>query len=192
MGTPLFMAPEQVLGQKVDGRTDLFSLGAVLYTLLTGTRAFAADSVPRIMSRVAHQEPRPAGELVPDLPPVLDAVLAGRPPRHLAGWTRPVPAEGTLVSTREPAAAPPPPAPSRRRHPLRTLFLALLLAGSALYYFRSAWPDRLVDALEAMLFPVAPPAPLVSPTTLAPATTPPPDRLAAESPPPESPPTADL
>ncbi len=218
MGTPLFMAPEQVLGQKVDGRTDLFSLGAMLYTLLTGTRAFAADSVHRIMSRVAHQEPRPATELVPDLPPVLDDVLAramakdreqrypngeelaadledvlaGRPPRHLAGWTRPTPAEGTMVSTREPAAAPPPPAPSRRRHPLRTLFLALLLAGSALYYFRSAWPDRLVDALEAMLFPVAPPAPLVSPTTLAPATTPPPDRLAAESPPPESPPTADL
>ena len=212
MGTPLFMAPEQVLGQKVDGRTDLFSLGAMLYTLLTGTRAFAADSVHRIMSRVAHQEPRPATELVPDLPPVLDDVLAramakdreqryptgeelaadledvlaGRPPRHLAGWTRPTPAEGTLVSTREPAAAPPPPAPSRRRHPLRTLLLTLLLAGFAVYYFRSAWPDRLVDALEAMLFPAAPPALLAPPTPLAPATTPPTDRRATEGPAPEA------
>src|SRR6185295_1827294 len=151
MGTPLFMAPEQVLGQKVDGRTDLFSLGAVLYTLLTGTRAFAADGVPQIMSRVAHQEPRPAAELVKDLPHVLDDVLAramakdpderyptgeelatdledvlaGRPPRHLAGWTRPRPAEGTMISTLEPPAPPPPPAPKRQRHLLRTFVLAL-------------------------------------------------------------------
>ena len=213
MGTPLFMAPEQVLGQKVDGRTDLFSLGAMLYTLLTGTRAFAADSMHRIMSRVAHQEAQPATELVEDLPPVLDDVLAramakdreqrypngeelaadledvlaGRAPRHLAGWTRQTPVDGTMVSTLEPVAAPPPPAPPRRRHPLRTLFLALLLAGSAVYYFRSAWPDRLVGALEAMLFPVPPPAPVAPPTTLVPPTTRPPERRAAESPPPESP-----
>jgi serine/threonine-protein kinase len=205
MGTPLFMAPEQVLGQNVDGRTDLFSLGAVLYTLLTGTRAFAADGVPQIMSRVAHQEPRPAAELVKDLPHVLDDVLAramakdpderyptgeelatdledvlaGRPPRHLAGWTRPRPAEGTMISTLEPPAPPPPPAPKRQRHLLRTFVLALLLAGSALYYFRSPWPDRLVGALTAMLFPVAPPS-LAPPVTLAPATAPPPPAPADE------------
>src|SRR5258706_142937 len=173
VGTPLFMAPEQVLGQAVDGRTDLFSLGSVLYTLLTGTRAFAADSVHRIMSRVAHQDPRPVSEIAPEVPPVLDDVLframakdrsdryptgkafaddlddvlAGRAPRHLAGWKRPSPAEGTMVSTRPGGSSPDAnlpelslsgerplpssPAPARRRRGarrLRALALGFLLA----------------------------------------------------------------
>lgn len=127
VGTPLFMAPEQVLGQPVDGRTDLFSLGSVTYTLVTGVRPFAADSVPRIMARVAHQEPPPPSTVVPELPPVLDYlvaramakvpadryangaamaedvedILAGRAPRHQGGWTAPAGAEGTLVAARK-------------------------------------------------------------------------------------------
>ena len=126
VGTPLFMAPEQVSGDKVDGRTDLFSLGSVLYTLLTGARAFAGESIHQIMQRVTHQEPRPATGLVRDLPPVLDRVLAramakdpaaryptgdafaedlhdvlaGRAPRHLEGWTPPRPATATVVGAR--------------------------------------------------------------------------------------------
>ncbi|MFI5007542.1 MAG: protein kinase [Solirubrobacterales bacterium] len=227
VGTPLFMAPEQVLGHKVDGRTDLFSLGSVLYTLLTGTRAFAADSVHRIMSRVAHQDPRPATEAAPDLPRVLDDVLlramakdpsdryptgkafaddlddvlTGRPPRHLKGWKRPRPAEGTLVSMRAGAVAEAnlpelslggesplsvsAPAAARKRRgarPLRTLALALLLAGLSMYYFSSGSRDEIGNALDAVLSLIPPPIAPQS-TLLPPQATP----LAPQAPGPVSP-----
>jgi hypothetical protein len=117
------MSPEQASGEKLDGRSDVFSLGAVLYLLLTGRPAFQADSVAAILTRVLHKDPPPASGLVPGLPPAVDGIVAralakraddrypdakalaediedvraGRPPRH-AGSVAPRPAEGTLVS----------------------------------------------------------------------------------------------
>jgi serine/threonine-protein kinase len=60
VGTPAYMAPEQIRGQAVDGRADLFSLGAVLYELLTGVRPFAGDTVTSVIYRLVHEEPRAA------------------------------------------------------------------------------------------------------------------------------------
>jgi serine/threonine-protein kinase len=74
-GTPLYMSPEQAGGGAVDGRSDVFSLGAVLYMLLTGRRAFDAPTVPAILHRVLHDDPAPASAIA-DLSPALDAVLA--------------------------------------------------------------------------------------------------------------------
>jgi hypothetical protein len=75
-GTPLYMSPEQALGQAVDRRTDLFSLGAVTYSLLVGEPAFGAESVTRIISRVVRDDPEPPSSLVAGLPADLDLVLA--------------------------------------------------------------------------------------------------------------------
>ena len=58
-GTPLYMAPEQASNQTVDARSDLFSLGAVLYTLLTGRDAFAANNVMATLQRVTNEDPVP-------------------------------------------------------------------------------------------------------------------------------------
>ena len=125
-GTPLYMSPEQALGQPVDGRTDLFSLGSVAYLLLSGRPPFEAANVPGILSRVAYQHPRPLKELVPGLPDDVeyvvtramaknpsdrypdgktmaedvDDILAGRPPRHREGWTPPPVGTGTVASAR--------------------------------------------------------------------------------------------
>src|SRR5438477_2638611 len=74
-GTPLFMSPEQALGQPVDGRTDLFSLGSVAYLLLSGRPPFEAANVPGILSRVAYQHPKPLEDLVPGLPDDVDYVV---------------------------------------------------------------------------------------------------------------------
>ncbi len=75
IGTPNYMSPEQVLGRPLDGRADLFSLGAVLYELLTGVRPFAGESVTTIMYRIVHETPRAPRELRSDLPAGLGQVL---------------------------------------------------------------------------------------------------------------------
>jgi eukaryotic-like serine/threonine-protein kinase len=75
-GTPVNMSPEQTQGQSLDGRSDLFSLGTVLYHLLTGVRAFHADSLGAILGRVMHEDPPPPSRLVPGLPAGVDAVVA--------------------------------------------------------------------------------------------------------------------
>jgi eukaryotic-like serine/threonine-protein kinase len=75
MGTPSYMAPEQLAGKRVDGRADLFSLGVTLYELLTGEKPFTGESVATLMFRIAN-EPHPAiMELRADLPPAIAAVI---------------------------------------------------------------------------------------------------------------------
>ncbi len=75
MGTPNYMSPEQARGQKVDGRSDLFSLGCVLYECLTGTRPFQAGSVSGILVKILTEEPPPVDFAAAGLPPGVGAVL---------------------------------------------------------------------------------------------------------------------
>jgi eukaryotic-like serine/threonine-protein kinase len=76
LGTPKYMSPEQVAGQPVDQRSDLFSLGIVLHEMLTGTRLFAGEDAPQIMHNVVHIEHDPPSRIKPDLPSMLDFVVA--------------------------------------------------------------------------------------------------------------------
>ncbi len=76
LGTPAYMSPEQASSQAVDGRSDIFSLGAVLYRLLTGRSAFEADSVPAILNRILFREPPPPSTLIEGLPRSVDGVVA--------------------------------------------------------------------------------------------------------------------
>ncbi|HXB54899.1 MAG TPA: serine/threonine-protein kinase [Vicinamibacteria bacterium] len=133
-GTPLYMSPEQALSEKVDARSDIFSLGSVAYALLTGRQAFEGESVMQILGRVVNQNPVPPGALDSSLPAAVDYVIArslaksrqdrypearclaedleditnGRAPRHRAGWVQPPPSppeiEATLVAELGPAA----------------------------------------------------------------------------------------
>jgi hypothetical protein len=124
-GTPAFMSPEQALGEPLDGRSDLFSLGSILYLLLTGKRAFDGSSVPVILARVAQHHPSAASRERPGLPEDVDYVvarclakdpaqryatgrmladdiadvLAGRAPRNRGDWASGVSVDGTLASS---------------------------------------------------------------------------------------------
>jgi len=113
-GTPSYMSPEQATGGPVDARSDLFALGAILYLMLTGRRAFDGPNVPAILARVAQRDPPRPSTLVEapeaidyliartlaklpadrhadatSLAEDLDDVLSNQPPRHAVGWIAP-------------------------------------------------------------------------------------------------------
>jgi eukaryotic-like serine/threonine-protein kinase len=136
-GTPLYMSPEQALGRPLDARSDLFALAILTYGMLTGQQPFGGSSLPRIITRVLHEDPPPPTLLVPTLPADLDYIIArglskdpadrysdgktmaedlddvltGRPPRHQLSWVAPARMDGTQIS---PAAVG---EPDRERRP---------------------------------------------------------------------------
>ena len=75
MGTVGYMAPEQIRAQPVDARTDLFALGAVLYEMLTGRRAFAGDTAADTMIAIVKEDPPEVTRTRGDLPPALDRIV---------------------------------------------------------------------------------------------------------------------
>jgi len=76
LGTPLFMSPEQLRGEDLDGRSDLFSLGALLYNLLTGAPPFLGETLETISQQVLHEDARPPSKCVDLLPGKLDGLVA--------------------------------------------------------------------------------------------------------------------
>jgi eukaryotic-like serine/threonine-protein kinase len=76
LGTPNYMSPEQVKGKPLDGRTDLFSLGVVLYEMLTGEKPFGAQNVTTIIYKIVHEDPISPRELDVSIHPGLSAVVA--------------------------------------------------------------------------------------------------------------------
>ncbi|MEE8201760.1 MAG: serine/threonine-protein kinase [Candidatus Acidoferrales bacterium] len=139
LGTPAYMSPEQLSGGTVDGRSDLFSLGVILYWLLTGEKPFAGDTTTAVSFKIVYQEPIPPSQLNPTLSPEydyiitralakdpnrryqrgqelagdLDDLLQGRPPksRAAAGAAVEAAAEHTIIAQPRSsgAAAGPPP-----------------------------------------------------------------------------------
>ncbi len=116
-GTPLYMSPEQASGEMLDGRSDLFSLGAVLYECLTGKSPFAADSLTSTMARLLTSEPPPPSRLNPQSPAHLDRVVLKLLAKDRRQRYRS--ADELLADLGAPG-----PAPSRRR--------ALIVLGAAL------------------------------------------------------------
>ncbi len=76
LGTLSYMSPEQARGETLDGRSDLFSLGAVLYEVATGRRPFQAPTTLALLHQIATVDPPPPSTLRPDLPEVFDAIAA--------------------------------------------------------------------------------------------------------------------
>jgi serine/threonine protein kinase len=75
-GTPQYMSPEQARGEPIDARSDLFSLGSVLYTMCTGRPAFRAETTMGVIRRVCDDDPRPIREVNAEMPPWLEGIVS--------------------------------------------------------------------------------------------------------------------
>lgn len=188
LGSPRYMSPEQAMGREVDGRSDIFSLGAVLYEMLTGRYAFDGDSLPTIVYRVINETPPAAmpsrGALPPGLAELLARMLhknpASRPnAREVAAALQ------SVVAARQTASPDPrPPAAQRVSRSLRVLafgtplgvFLLIGVGIIVIEHFTSPPPPSVAQTAEpapALPAPVAETPPTESASPSAPAPKPP-------------------
>ncbi len=76
MGTPAYMSPEQAMGQTLDGRSDIFSLGVIFYEMLTGEKPFAGANPTTILYKILHEDPVPPRQLNVTLHPSFDQIVS--------------------------------------------------------------------------------------------------------------------
>lgn len=151
MGTPRYMSPEQVLGRKVDGRSDIFSTGVVLYELVTGQRAFTGANSGTLALQIIQEDPRPIRELAAGTPAglqfIIGKLLAKRPDKRFADGAAVAEA---LRREQEALRAIQAEATARRYVPMQVR-LALAMAGvTALVLSLATWGvmDRQYKAME--------------------------------------------
>jgi serine/threonine protein kinase len=192
MGTPHYMSPEQVRGRPVDGRSDLFSVGVMLYEMVTGERPFEGQSITTIMYKIVHENPTPPRALDSTIPAGLSAVIersmAKSPEERFqtgaalvealdnynkfqssASVTAPINVpHDTLPVSPLTVAAGASPAPAKKSRAFgRFLVVAVLVAVAAVIFFgvfhRSSRPTPTASTTTQTQAPVPPPAP-ASPT----------------------------
>ena len=179
IGTPAYMAPEQVAGKSVDYRTDIYSLGLILYEMFTGSQAFQADTPVAVALKQIRESPAPPHEVDPTIPVFLERAvlkcLEKEPEKRFpsvaqleqslrANAGTPVapliipPAQLGRITATAANTSLPAPSPKRRKHALPLLYLAL----GAFAVLAAMGGTRAMGVLRAAA-KISPPAPLAAP-----------------------------
>ena len=119
VGTFQYMAPEQLEGQEADARSDLFALGAVLYEMATGKRAFEAKSQASLIAAIIEREPPPVSSIAPLMPPALDRLIQAclvKDPEQRIQTAHDVKLQLQWIAEGGSQAGVPAPVAARRRH----------------------------------------------------------------------------
>ncbi len=143
LGTFQYMAPEQLEGEEADARTDIFALGAVLYEMLAGKRAFAGKSQASLIASIMGSSPAPISEVAPMTPPGLDRVIRTclkKDPEERWQTAHDVALQLQWIAEGGSAAGVPRPVTHRRKHRERAAWVvasvcALLALGAAGFAF---------------------------------------------------------
>src|SRR5262245_32449984 len=125
LGTPAYMSPEQVRGEPLDGRSDLFSFGSTLYEMLTGQTPFRRASPAETLTAILRDEPTPASRLHPGLPPRLEEILGrclAKDPEHRYPGASELAADLRALASGAAAGAPESPAAAKTRRLAAILF----------------------------------------------------------------------
>jgi eukaryotic-like serine/threonine-protein kinase len=157
LGSAAYMSPEQVRGEGVDGRADVWSLGVVLYEMITGSLPFPGDNEHTVLHRVLHVDPEPLGVVRPDTPTWLTDLVSAMLARERG--ERPSSAGEVLTALRQGAPPHAGDAPGARIHPAprpgrrlgslpRPARVALVAATLALFLVPAAWMYRRDAMLE--------------------------------------------
>ncbi len=159
LGTAPYMSPEQIQGQAADARSDVFALGAVLYEMATGRRAFAGGTTTAIAGAIVHHDPPAPSALRPDVPRAFDRLVRACLTKDPAArWQSAQDVAFELETIAEATAAPPGSAPggARRATLLPWALVALATVVAAVGWLRVFSTPPAIEAEELQL--VAPPA----------------------------------
>jgi eukaryotic-like serine/threonine-protein kinase len=156
LGTAAYMSPEQAEGRKLDGRSDIFSFGSVLYEMVTGRRPFIGDSRLSILSKIVNEDPKSPSELATSIPPELEKIISrclrkdpARRYQTMADLKVALEDVSQESGSRKPAQA-----PSRRRWAWAALLPALLIAGLFTWRnWRAPQPAEPLRAVALTTFP---------------------------------------
>lgn len=161
IGTPFYMSPEQALGKPVDARSDLFSLGVVLYEALAGTRPFSGETMTETMMHIIMSEPVPLGTVARGAPRGLTAIVARclqKQPDRRFGSAGELIAALDAINYRDIDTGEPPPAPVNKNQITQPM-------GAANPTTAKSVPDPAVPAVAApaVAASAAPAAPVAAP-----------------------------
>jgi serine/threonine protein kinase len=137
MGTAGYMSPEQVRGEKLDARTDLFSFGLMLYEMATGQQPFTGDTAVALHDAILKISPAPARQLNPALPPKLEAIISRALEKERDKRYQSAPEMRADLETLGPESSPKPHSPWRR---MAVAVVAVgIVASVALWLARRQW-----------------------------------------------------
>ena len=165
IGTYQYMAPEQLEGKTADARTDIFALGAVLYEMATGQRAFRAETQASLIGAIMHEQPQPVSTVQPMIPPAFDRVIQSclaKDPEERWQTAHDVKLQLQWIAEGGSVVGLPAPVAARRKSRERLAWIAFAIAVLAAALFAVGYVRRAPAPLLQTRFEIVPPPELAT------------------------------